>query len=153
MSLSADWKEFIELLNGHDVEYVVVGAHCLAFHARPRFTGDIDFLIRPSLENAARILAVLHAFGFEELSLSASDFMQPDTVIQLGRAPSRIDLLTSITGVAIEDAFRTRLRTEMAGLPIYILSRETLIANKRAVGRPQDMADLEALRGTGDLPD
>ena len=86
-------KEFIALLNSHRVEYVIVGAHCVAFHARPRYTGDPDIFVRPSADNASRLLAALHEFGFGESGLSAADFLQPNQVIQLGRTPNRIDLL------------------------------------------------------------
>ncbi len=145
MSLSADLKEFIELLNSRGVEYVIVGAHSLAFHGRPRYTGDLDILIRPSPENAEKIAAVLNEFGFSESGFKSSDFIEPDQMIQLGRVPNRIDLMTGISGVETNDAFATRIRAELAGLPVFILSKESLIQNKRAVARPQDLADLDAL--------
>ena len=105
MALSSDSRELIALLNSHGVEYLIVGAHSLAFHARPRFTGDLDILVRPTAENAAKILAVLHEFGFADLGVKASDFTTREQIVQLGRAPNRIDLLTSITGVRIEGGF------------------------------------------------
>src|SRR6266404_1377947 len=145
MSLSADLKVFIELLNSRGVEYVIVGAHSLAFHGRPRYTGDLDILIRPSPENAEKIAAVLNEFGFSESGFKSSDFIEPDQMIQLGRVPNRIDLMTGISGVETNDAFATRIRAELAGLPVFILSKESLIQNKRAVARPQDLADLDAL--------
>ncbi len=145
MSLNADLREFIELLNSRGVEYVIVGAHSLAFHARPRYTGDLDILVRPSPENAAKLVSLLRDFGFAKGDLAESDFTVPEQMIQLGRAPNRIDLLTSISGVTVEDAFSTRMLAELEGLPVFVLSTEALILNKRAVGRPQDMADLESL--------
>ena len=145
MSLNADLREFIELLNSRGVEYVIVGAHSLAFHGRPRYTGDLDLLVRPSRENAAKLVSLLRDFGFGKGDFAEADFTVPEQMIQLGRAPNRIDLLTSISGVLIEDAFRTKIFTEMEGLPVFILNKELLIQNKRAVGRPQDVADLEAL--------
>lgn len=122
MSLTSDSKELIALLNSHGVEYLIVGAHSLAFHARPRFTGDLDILIRPTLENAVRLIAVLHEFGFADLGLRTSDFTTVDQVIQLGRVPHRIGLLTSITGVSTEEAFATRVRAELDALPVSFLS-------------------------------
>jgi hypothetical protein len=98
MKLGADLREFIELLNSHGVEYVVVGAHSLAFHGRPRYTGDLDILVRSSAENATKLAAILQAFGFAESGFKESDFLEPDQVIQLGSVPNRIDLLTSISG-------------------------------------------------------
>ena len=145
MSLNADLREFIELLNSRGVEYVIVGAHSLAFHGRPRYTGDLDLLVRPSRENAAKLVSLLRDFGFEKGDFAEADFTVPEQMIQLGRAPNRIDLLTSISGVLIDDAFLTKIFTEMEGLPVFILNKELLIQNKRAVGHPQDVADLEAL--------
>jgi hypothetical protein len=145
MNLSADLREFIELLNSRGVEYVIVGAHSLAFHARPRYTGDLDILVRPSPENAMKLVALLRDFGFAATDFKQSDFTAPDQMIQLGRVPNRIDLLTGISGVAIDDAFRTRISTEIEALPVFVLSKELLIRNKRAVARPQDVADLAAL--------
>jgi hypothetical protein len=145
MSLSNDLREFIELLNSRDVEYVIVGAHSLAFHGRPRYTGDLDILIRSSQENAEKLATVLTEFGFAESEFKTSDFVEPDQIIQLGRVPNRIDLLTGISGVATDEAFEKKISTELAGLPVFILSKDLLIQNKRAVGRPQDLADLDAL--------
>ena len=145
MSLSADLREFIALLNSRGVDYVIVGAHSLAFHGRPRYTGDLDILVRPSPENAERIATVLIEFGFPESAFNPSDFLQPDQMIQLGRIPNRIDLLTSITGVATKEVFEKKIATELSGLTVYILSKDLLIQNKRAVGRPQDLADIDAL--------
>lgn len=101
MAVPKDLREFIESLNSHGVEYIVVGAHALAFHGRPRYTGDIDLLLRPTLENAARIERVLMEFGFASLWLKAADFLHPERIVQLGVAPNRIDLLTSLTGVTM----------------------------------------------------
>ena len=99
MSLNADLREFIELLNSRGVEYVIVGAHSLAFHGRPRYTGDLDLLVRPSRENAAKLVSLLRDFGFEKGDFAEADFTVPEQMIQLGRVPTRIDLLTSISGV------------------------------------------------------
>jgi hypothetical protein len=145
MSLSADLREFIALLNSHSVEYVIVGAHSLAFHGRPRYTGDLDILVRPSPENAAKLSIVMKEFGFAGTGFKESDFAEPDQIIQLGRIPNRIDLLTGITGVPVDEAFQTKVATKLEGLPVFILSKALLIQNKRAVARPQDLADLDTL--------
>src|SRR4051812_45395185 len=108
MNLSADWREFIELLNSHGVEYVIVDAHSLAFHARPRYTGDLDILIAPSQPNAEKLVAVLKEFGFAGTNFELSDFTEPDQIIQLGRTPNRIDLLGRLTGVAMSEALETK---------------------------------------------
>lgn len=143
MSLSVDLREFIGLLNSHGVEYVIVGAHSLAFHGRPRYTGDLDILLNPSSANAEKVASVLAEFGFGDFK--ASDFTEPDQLIQLGRIPNRIDLLTGISGVATGEALAMKISTDLGGLPVFMLSKDLLIQNKRAVGRPQDLADLDAL--------
>lgn len=145
MRLSSDLREFIELLNSGGVEYVIVGAHSLAFHGRPRYTGDLDILICATSANALKLLDLLRLFGFEEDAFKVEDFTESEQVVQLGRAPNRIDLLTSITGVTTDEALSTKVPAELDGIPVFILSKESLIRNKRAVGRPQDIADLDAL--------
>src|SRR5882762_9511820 len=145
MGLSKDWREFLESLNSRGVDYVIVGAHSLAFHGRPRYTGDLDILVRPSPENGAKLISLLHDFGFGKADFAEADFTAPEQMIQLGRAPNRIDLLTSISGVPIEEAFSSKISAEIEGLQVFLLSKESLIRNKRAVGRPQDIADLETL--------
>lgn len=145
MPLSNDWREFLEKLNSRGVDYVIVGAHSLAFHGRPRYTGDLDLLIRASNENAAKIVDLLNEFGFAQSSFKETDFTTPEQVIQLGRVPNRIDLLTSISGITNEEAFADRVSAELDGIPVFMLSRRALLRNKRAVGRPQDLADIDAL--------
>jgi hypothetical protein len=145
MPLSNDLKEFVALLNSHGVEYLIVGAHSLAFHARPRFTGDLDILVRPTAQNAGKLITVLQEFGFADSQIVAADFTKPDQVIQLGRAPHRIDILTSLSGVSEDDAFASKVAAHLDDLPVAFLSKPLLIANKRATARPQDLADLNAL--------
>ena len=145
MPLQKDLREFIESLNSHHVEYLIVGAFALAFHGAPRSTGDIDILLRRSPENAERIESVLVDFSFASLGLSAADFIDADQIIQLGQPSNRIDLLTSITGVEFEEAWAGRVAADLHGIPVHFLGRECLIRNKRATGRTRDLADLEAL--------
>ena len=145
MALSKDWREFLESLNSRGVDYVIVGAQSLAFHGRPRHTGDLDILVRPTPDNARLLLALLNQFGFEQSSFKETDFLQPEQIIQLGRAPSRIDLLTSISGVSTNEAFASKISAILDGIPVFILGKHALIRNKRAVGRPQDLADLAVL--------
>ena len=145
MALSKDWREFLELLNSRGVDYVIVGAHSLALHGRPRYTGDLDILVRPTFENAHMLVHILNEFGFAASGFKESDFLKAEQLIQLGGAPTRIDLLTSISVVSNEEAFATRVSAELDAIPVFILAREALIRNKRAVGRPQDLADLDVL--------
>ena len=145
MALSKDSREFLKSLNFRGIEYVIVGAHSLAFHGRPRYTGDLDILVRATPENAAKLVDLLNHFDFANSGFKESDFTQLGQVIQLGRAPNRIDLLTSITGVTADEAFARKVPAELDGVPVFILSKDALIRNKRAVGRPQDIADLSTL--------
>lgn len=145
MRLPRDWREFIGSLNSGEVEYLIVGAFALAFHGFPRYTGDIDIWVRATPDNARKVAEAISAFGFASLGLSASDFLTPGQVIQLGLAPNRIDLLTSITGVEFEDAWQRRVAAELDGVPVLFIDRESLIKNKKATGRTQDWADLEVL--------
>ena len=145
MSLNNDLREFLELLNSRGVDYVIVGAHSLAFHGRPRYTGDLDVLVGATPENAAKLVDLLNQFGFADCGFKESDFTEPEQTIQLGRTPNRIDLLTSISGVTTGDVFATKISAMLDGIPVFILGKDALIRNKRAVGRPQDLADLDAL--------
>src|SRR5438132_11650548 len=138
MNLSADLREFIELLNSRGVEYVIVGAHSLAFHGRPRYNGDLDILIRPSEENATKVVALLRDFGFGSTDFAESDFTEPGQMIQLGRIPHRIDLLTSISGVVTDEALRTKVATDLEGLSVFILSKYLLLEDIQADASIQD---------------
>lgn len=145
MKLQTDLREFIALLSSHAVDYVIVGGHAVAFHGHPRFTGDIDIFVRPTSENATKLLAALDAFGFGDVGLDLAALTTPDRIVQLGVPPNRIDLLTSISGVTFDDAWRTRVLARLDGLPVAFLGREALLANKRASGRPKDLADIAEL--------
>lgn len=143
--LKKDLREFIELLNSHDVKYVVVGGYAVAFQGRPRYTGDIDFFVEMSDENAARLESVVSAFGFNSLGLTARDFTEPKTIIHLGYPPNRIDIITTLSGVAFEQAWDGRVVGEYDGLTISFIGKASLLTNKAATGRPQDLKDRDAL--------
>ena len=145
MGLSKDWREFLELLNSRGVDYVIVGAQSLAFHGRPRYTGDLDILVRPAPQNARILVDLLNQFGFAQSGFKENDFLEPEQMIQLGRAPNRIDLLSSISGVTTDEAFATKVSAILDGIPVFVLGKDALIRNKRALGRPQDLADLDTL--------
>ena len=142
--LNRDFKEFAELLNAHHVDYLVVDGYALAAHGHPRYTGDIDFWVRPTPDNLGRLLATLHDFGFGSLGLRLEDFSS-STVVQLGQPPRRIDLLTAIDGVAFDDCFARREPVELTGVRMNIIGLEDFKTNKRASGRLKDLADLEQL--------
>ena len=142
-----DFLDMLRALHAANVEYVVVGAHALAAHGVPRATGDLDILIRASQQNAQKVLASLRAFGapLDEHSIGETDFTKPDVVYQIGLPPRRIDLLTGISGVAFDDAMRTALFVDVAGIQVPFLGREALLANKRAAGREKDLVDVKLL--------
>jgi len=123
----------------------VVGGYAVAFHGRPRFTKDIDVFVEPSIENAERLLAALADFGFGNLGLTASDFSPARQIVQLGVAPQRIDLLTTIDGVTFEEAWLHRETGPFGSETVNYISLADLIRNKQASGRPQDLQDIEEL--------
>lgn len=143
--LSKDFKEFIELLNENKVRYLVVGGYAVAFHGHPRYTKDLDVWIELSPDNANKILEALKKFGFGSLGLKPGDFLQSDQIIQLGYPPNRIDILTTLKDLKFEDCYNTKIGVEIQGLPIYFIDIENLKKNKRAAGRPQDIADADNL--------
>jgi Nucleotidyl transferase of unknown function (DUF2204) len=147
--LNRDFREFAELLNARSVDYLVVGGYALAAHGHPRYTGDIDFWIRPAAEHIVRLLDVLDDFGFGSLGLVADDF-GGDSIVQLGQPPRRIDLMTAIDGVSFESCFDRRERVMLAGVQLNIIGLDDFKINKRATGRLKDLADLESLDRSDD---
>jgi hypothetical protein len=145
MKVQPDFRELLALLNVHNVEYVIVGGYALAFHGVPRYTGDLDILVKPVPANARQILAALEEFGFGLLGLTAEDFILPDRVVQLGVPPVRVDFMTSLTGVPCLEAFAGRVAGRYGDVSVYFIGRDQFIANKRATRRKRDLADLEAL--------
>jgi predicted nucleotidyltransferase len=143
--LNVDFKEFVELLNANAVEYLVVGGYAMSAYGRPRYTGDIDFWVRPSRENAKRIIKVLHEFGMASLGVNEDDFSKPDQILQIGFEPSRIDILTSIEGVDFESCYSRRVEMEFSGLPMKFIGIEDFKRNKAAVNRPKDQVDIKDL--------
>jgi hypothetical protein len=147
--VSPDFKELLSEFNARGVEYLLVGAYALAAHGHVRATGDLDLWVRPEGANAKRVLEALKAYGAPLQGLTESDLSRPDTVFQIGVAPLRIDILTSIDGVDFAEAWAGRSATRFADQPIAVLSVRHLIRNKRTVGRPQDLADVEWLEKSG----
>jgi hypothetical protein len=144
--LSQDFKEFIRFLNESDVRYLVVGGYAVAIHGHPRYTKDVDIWIENSKENAGRLLIALEKFGFGSLGLSEQDFTEVGQVIQLGYPPSRIDILTSADGVNFDECYETKVIVSFDDLPVDFIGLDKLKENKRSTGRPQDLADLDALQ-------
>jgi hypothetical protein len=143
--LNPDYRDMLSLFNEEKVEYMVVGAYALAYHGLPRATGDIDLWIRRTGENAGRVWRALSRFGVPILDLTQDDLKKPETVFQIGLAPRRIDILTSIDGVSYEEAEPERQEVEIEGITIPIIGLKHLLQNKRATGRLQDQADVARL--------
>lgn len=143
--LQNDLKEFIGLLNSHRVDYLIIGGHAVAFHGFPRYTGDFDFFVRMSEDNADALIRVLNAFGFSDMGLERSTFLAPDQVVQLGVPPNRIDILTTISGVEFDDAARDAVTAELDSLPVRFIGKSHLLKNKLASGRAKDLGDVSKL--------
>ncbi|TXT38385.1 MAG: hypothetical protein FD138_401 [Planctomycetota bacterium] len=145
MELSQDFKEFIASLNASRVRYLVVGGYAVAMHGHPRYTKDLDVWVDCTAANAKRMVRAFAEFGFASLGVKASDFEQPDRMLQMGFPPNRIDVLTSLAGVDFATCFKRRVIVEFDGVPVNFIDVENLKANKRAAGRLQDLADVEKL--------
>jgi hypothetical protein len=143
--MNRDFRDLLSAFNDQGVEYLVVGAHALAVHGHVRATKDLDLWVRPDPANARRVLAALRTFGAPLQGLTEADLSSPGPIFQIGVPPLRIDVLTTIDGVAFGEAWSTRVRSPFADLEVTVLSKELLIRNKRAAGRLQDLADVERL--------
>lgn len=144
---SQDYEEFIAALNAHGAKYLIVGAHAVAFHARPRATKDLDILIQPTPENGLAILDALRDFfGGADLGYTVADLIDPRWIIQLGTAPIRIDLISDIPGCdSFERAWGRRVEAQFGATPTNYIGLEDLISTKEASGRAQDLADAKVL--------
>jgi hypothetical protein len=143
--LNPDYRDMLSAFADAEVEYLLVGAYALAAHGHPRATGDMDLWVRRSSENAERVLQALSVFGAPLSDVETEDFQTPDTVFQIGVSPRRIDILTTISGVDFQEAWPERMEIGLEGLMIPVLGRKHLVQNKRALGRPQDQADIDRL--------
>lgn len=144
---SRDYEEFIASLNAHGVRYLIVGAHAVALHARPRATQDLDILLEPTVANARKTLAALRDFfGGADPGYTLADISDPRSILQLGVAPVRVDLLSAITGIPdFKAAWRKRIAAPFGPINANYLGFEDLVRSKEAAGRPQDLADVHSL--------
>ena len=143
--MNRDFAEMLSALSEAGAEFLIVGAHALAAHGVARATGDIDIWVKPTQENAGRVMRALMAFGAPLMNLTADDLMKSDTVFQIGVDPSRVDILSGISGVGFDEAWSRRLVLDIEGITVPVLSRADFVTNKRASGRPKDLLDLELL--------
>ena len=143
--MNRDFVEMLAALSEAGAEFLVVGAHAVAVHGRPRATGDLDLWVRPTADNAARVWKALAAFGAPLATLTPADLVRPDLVFQIGLPPARIDVLTGISGVAFDEAWPRRVLVTVSGQAVAVLGREDLLKNKKSAGRPRDLADVAEL--------
>lgn len=150
MDFNQDFRDMLVALNDAEVDYLVVGAYAVAAHGFPRATGDLDIWVRANPESAENLLSALTVFGAPMHEVSAADFSSPSIVFQIGIPPGRIDILTELSGVNFDAAWANRMTVEIDGVKFSIIGRSDLIANKRATGRPKDIADLAFLESVQD---
>lgn len=146
MELDRNFKEFLELLNKNEVEYLLVGGYAIGIYVEPRFTGDIDFWVKNTLENGKKIVKTIDEFGLSSLGVKAEDFLNPDCILQIGYRPIRIDLLTHIEGVDFDSSWKEKTKYQTEGIDLWVISKKDLMINKAAVAREQDLKDLKELK-------
>lgn len=143
--LPRDFRDFLSLLDAHEVKYLLVGGYAVGFHGYPRATADMDIWVSRTEENARRLEAVLEGFGFKDVAPVGQALVQADQVVRMGVPPMRIELITSISGVEFDACYEARIESVLDGVRVNIIGLEDLKRNKKAAGRPRDLADLEQL--------
>lgn len=146
IELPDDFKEFLRLLNSHQVEYLLVGGYAVGYYGYPRATGDIDVWVAISPQNAQRLMLVVHEFGFGVAELSQDLFLQEGKIIRMGNPPMRIELLTSISGVEFDECYANRVIDTVDGVLVNLIDFQRLKQNKQASGRYKDLNDLDQLK-------
>jgi hypothetical protein len=145
LTLPPDFKEFLKLLKELEVRYLLIGGYAVGFHGYPRATDDMDIWVAIHPENAQKLVSVLKSFGFDQPELIAEIFLQEQKIIRMGFPPMRLEITTSISGVEFEECYQTRIIAELDGIEVNLIDLEHLKKNKKASGRPKDLADLEKL--------
>jgi predicted nucleotidyltransferase len=145
MTLDKDFEDFVALLNRHEVDYMIVGGYALAFHGKPRHTGDLDIWIEISDDNALKMLNTISEFGMGSLGMQKEDFLQKGIITQIGYPPLRIDILNEIDGVNFKEAYANKLIIDVDGLQVNYIGLDDLIKNKKVSGRHQDISDVNEL--------
>jgi hypothetical protein len=143
--MNRDFRDLLRALCDAEARFLVVGAYAVSYHAEPRATADLDVWVEATPDNAARVHAALRVFGAPLEELSAQDLVFPDLVFQIGVPPRRIDIMTGITGVTFADAWDGRVEARYSGVRFPLIGRDALLKNKRALGRPKDILDVELL--------
>ncbi|MEI6594860.1 MAG: hypothetical protein WCO28_04805 [Bacteroidota bacterium] len=145
MEIGLDFKEFIQLLNKHQIEYLVVGGYAVALYGYPRYTGDIDFWVKPNEVNAKKLVSALIDFGFGSLDVDVNDFNKEDSVVQLGFPPNRIDIITSVSGLSFDECWSKKEIIISENDEVNYISLHHLRINKKTTGRERDLLDLKNL--------
>lgn len=153
MVLNKDFKEFIELLNEHEVKYLVIGGYAVSYHGYPRYTKDIDFWIWLEKENLSKLVDTINSFGFGFLGLKTADLLNPNNIIQLGQEPNRIDLLVDLEKADFKNCYSKRETVRIDNIDVSFIGLEELIMVKKNAGRLQDLADAEQLEKIKDKKD
>jgi len=143
--MSPDFLDIIRALSDVDARFIIVGAYAVNVYVNPRATGDLDIWVEPSAHNAQKVWQALTNFGAPLTDVSQADFSRPGVTFQIGISPLRIDILTEISGVSFDEAWADRSMHAFGPLTVPFLGKRTLIQNKRATGRPKDLADLDSL--------
>jgi hypothetical protein len=149
-NLNPDFLDFITLLDQRSVEYLIVGGYAVGFHGFPRYTGDIDFFVSINEENAEKLVRVLDDFGFGGIGIEREDFLKPFFVVEIGREPRKIQILTGIDGVSFQECLKGAVECEYLERKLRFIGLDALVRNKRASGRPKDLIDVQALTGLQD---
>lgn len=143
--LPSDFKEFLQLLHAHQVEYLLIGGYAVGYYGYPRATADIDIWIAMHPRNAKKVVEVLKEFGFGAAELSVDLFLKEDQIIRMGMPPIRIEILTTISGVSFAACYKERIVDDLDGIEVNLISLHHLKINKKASGRHKDLNDLENL--------
>ena len=141
-----DFKEFLQLLNSKKIDYLVIGGYAVGYHGYPRATGDMDIWIAINEQNAIKMVEALKEFGFDLPELQKELFLIEQKVIRMGIPPMRLEILTSIDGVNFKTCFNNRIIADFGDFKVNFISKDDLLINKRASGRPQDLVDFEKLQ-------
>lgn len=147
--MNDDFVDLLRALCAADARFMIVGAYALAVHGHPRATGDLDIWIDATAENAGRVIEALREFGAPLTDVGSDDFARPSLVYQIGLAPRRIDIMTDLTGLTFEEAWPERVERTIGGQTVSVIGRAAYLKNKRATGRPQDLADIARLDSSG----
>jgi hypothetical protein len=145
IQLPREFKEFIALLNAEKVDYLLIGGWALALHGHPRYTGDMDIWIRPTLENAEAMIRVLRQFGFSSKKFDPEAFIKEENIFRFGFPPMQVDIINTIPGVDFASCYENRLVVEAESVPINVIGLDDFKKNKIASGRPKDITDADSV--------